>query len=150
MKRLRQRATEPPAGDAPGQGRVAVLRGGARRFLGILGIAALVVLAVSVPLGVLLDSSVARSISVGFYVLGSFLLVAGFFVGNRGPVRLKGDDTDLGAPMGMFGIGLAGRRLRWASPEENADAMASSAVFIVIGFVLILVGAIADSRVQLV
>jgi hypothetical protein len=149
MNLLRQRVTEPPAGEEAPTGRLAVLRGAARRFFGILGVAALVVLAVSVPLGLLLGSSLARSISVGFYILGSFLLVAGFFVGNRGPVRLKGDDTDLGAPMGMFGIGLAGRRLRWASPEENADAMASSAVFIVIGFVLIIVGAIADSRVQL-
>jgi len=151
MKLLPQRATEPPAGgDAPPPGRLVVLRGAARRFFGLLGLAALVVLAVSLPIGLMVGASVSRSISVGFYVIGSFLLVAGFFVGNRGPVRLKGDDADLGAPMGMFGIGLAGRRLRWATPEENADAMASSAVFVVIGFVLIIIGVIAATRVQLV
>jgi len=151
MRLLPQRATEPPAGgDAPPPGRLVVLRGAARRFFGLLGLAALVVLAVSLPIGLLVGASVSRSISVGFYVIGSFLLVAGFFVGNRGPVRLKGGDTDVGASMGMFGIGLGGRRLRWATPEENADAMASSAVFVVIGFVLIVIGVIADSRVQLV
>ena len=150
MKLLRQRVTEPPGGgDAPPQGRLAVLRGAARRFFGLLGLAALVVIVVSLPVGLLLGASAARSVSVGFYVIGSFLLVAGFFVGNRGPVRLKGDDTEVPTSMGMFGIGLAGRRLRWATPEENADAMASSAVFVVIGFVLIVLGVIADSRVQL-
>jgi hypothetical protein len=149
VKPLRERATEPRVDDAPLPGRLAVLRGAARRFLGLLALAALVVLAVSVPAGLLLGASVSRSISVGFYVIGSFLLVAGFFVGNRGPVRLKGDDTEIGAPIGMFGIGLAGRRLRWATPEENADAMASSAVFVMIGFVLIVIGVVADSRVQL-
>jgi hypothetical protein len=150
MKRLRRREPEPPAPEVPQQSRAEILRGAARRFVGILGVAALVVVVVSLPIGLLLGASVSRSISVGFYIIGSFLLVAGFFVGNRGPVRLKGGDTDVGASMGMFGIGLGGRRLRWATPEENADAMASSAVFVVIGFVLILIGVIADSRVQLV
>ena len=51
--------------------------------------------------------------------------------------------------VGMFGIGLGGRRLRWATPEENAEAMANSAVFVVIGFALILMGVLADSRVEL-
>jgi hypothetical protein len=154
LSRLRRRGPDPAlaaGGDAdvPQQTRMEVLRGGARRFFGILGVAALVVVVVSLPVGLLLGSSVSRSISVGFYVIGSFLLVAGFFVGNRGPVRLKGGDTEVGSAVGMFGIGLGGRRLRWATPEENADAMASSAVFVVIGFVLILIGVIADSRVQL-
>jgi hypothetical protein len=149
MKRLRRREPEPPAPEVPKQSRAEILRGAARRFLGILGVAALVVIVVSVPVGLLLGAGLSRSISVGFYIIGSFLLVAGFFVGNRGPVRLKGGDMDVGASMGMFGIGLGGRRLRWATPEENADAMASSAVFVVIGFVLILIGVIADSRVEL-
>ncbi len=149
MKRLRRREPEPPAPEVPQQSRAEILRGAARRFVGILGVAALVVVVVSLPIGLLLGASVSRSISVGFYIIGSFLLVAGFFVGNRGPVRLKGGDTDVGASMGMFGIGLGGRRLRWATPEENADAMASSAVFVVIGFVLILIGVVADSRVEL-
>ena len=153
MKRLRRRAPELPsqaAEDAPPPGRAQVLLGAARRFFVILGSATLIVLAVALPVGLLLGSGVSRSLSVGFYVIGSFLLVAGFFVGNRGPVRLKGDDTDVGASVGMFGIGIGGRRLRWATPEESADAMSSSAAFVVIGFVLIVIGVIADNRVQLV
>lgn len=153
MKRLRRRAPELPsqaAEDAPPTGRAQVLLGAARRFFVILGSATLIVLAVALPVGLLLGSGVSRSLSVGFYVIGSFLLVAGFFVGNRGPVRLKGDDTDVGASVGMFGIGIGGRRLRWATPEENADAMSSSGAFVVIGFVLIVIGVIADNRVQLV
>ena len=35
--------------------------------------------------------SVSRAVSVGFYLVGSFLMIVGFFVGNRGPVRLKRD-----------------------------------------------------------
>lgn len=120
-----------------------------RRFLGLFLLATAITLAVSLAIGLPLGASVARTVSVGFYAVGSFLLISGFFVGNRGPVRLKGDETDVGAAVGMFGIGLAGRRLRWATPEENADAMASSAVFVAIGFVLIVIGVIADSRVQL-
>ena len=156
MKRLRRRAPESlaPASaageDAPAQTRAEVLRGAARRIAGVLSLAAAVVFLVALPVGLLLGSGVSRSISVGFYVIGSFLLVAGFFVGNRGPVRIEGRDTDVGSAVGMFGIGLGGRRLRWATAEENADAMASSAVFVVIGFALILIGIVADSRVELV
>ena len=58
----------------------------------------------------LLDESVSRAVSVGFYMVGSFLTIAGFFVGNRGPVRLK---RDVGVP--LFGS----RIVRWATPEER-------------------------------
>jgi hypothetical protein len=130
--------------------RLAVLAGAVRRFVGLLGLAALVVLVVAVPVGLLLGADVARSIAVGFYIIGSFLLVAGFFIGNRGPVRLRGDETEVTPTAGMFGIGLAGRRLRWATLEENEDAMSSSAVFVALGFALIVIGVLADSRVELV
>jgi hypothetical protein len=130
--------------------RLAVLAGAVRRFVGLLGLAALVVLVIAVPVGLLLGADVARSIAVGFYIIGSFLLVAGFFIGNRGPVRLRGDETEVTPTAGMFGIGLAGRRLRWATLEENEDAMSSSAVFVALGFALIVIGVLADNRVELV
>jgi hypothetical protein len=130
--------------------RLAVLAGAVRRFVGLLGLAALVVLVIAVPVGLLLGADVARSIAVGFYIIGSFLLVAGFFIGNRGPVRLRGDETEVTPTAGMFGIGLAGRRLRWATLEENEDAMSSSAVFVALGFALIVIGVVADNRVELV
>jgi hypothetical protein len=148
---LRRGPAAPPADDEGVQrSRVAVLAGALRRFVGLLGLASLVVFVIAVPVGLLLGADVARSIAVGFYIIGSFLLVAGFFVGNRGPVRLRGEETEVAPTAGMFGIGLAGRRLRWATLEENDDAMASSAVFVALGFVLIVIGVAADSRFELV
>jgi hypothetical protein len=84
---------------------------------------------------------VRRSISLGFYIVGSFLLVAGFFIGNRGPARLKGEEH----------AGLLGpRRVRWASPEERAATINESALLITIGFVLLVVGFFVDDRASAV
>jgi hypothetical protein len=108
-----------------------------------------VTLALALPAALLFDADLRRAVSVGFYLVGSFLLVAGFFVGNRGPVRPKGDEATGGATAGMFGIGIGGRGIRWATPDERDDAIASSAVFVTIGFVLILLGVVTDTRVRL-
>ncbi len=113
---------------------------GIRRFFTLLVIAAAVTILGSLLFGLLIGSSAARAVSVGCYGVGCFLLVGGFFVGNRGPARLKGDDT-----AGPFGLGTR-RRLRWATADEREDALGTSAIFVVLGFVLILVGVIADSR----
>jgi hypothetical protein len=116
-----------------------------RRFLGLLLIASGVTLLGALLLGVALGSDPRRSISLGFYLVGAFLLVAGFFVGNRGPVRLRGSG---GAAGGPFLLGA--RFARWATPEEREENINLSAIFIVLGFVLILVGVVADTRHQLV
>lgn len=121
-----------------------MLRAAGRRFLSLLLPFAIGTLAVSLALGFALGSSVARSISLGFYLVGSFVLVAGFFMGNRGPARLKGPVGD----EGPWGISPR-RRMRWASVEEREAALADSAVFVVIGFVLILIGVVADTRYTL-
>jgi hypothetical protein len=88
-------------------------------------------------------------VSLGFYLVGSFLLVGGFFVGNRGPVRMKkGADEDAGMP--VLGLPLMGRKgLRWATPEEREEAISMSAILVTLGLVLILIGVAADSRVRL-
>jgi hypothetical protein len=91
--------------------------------------------------GLLIGASVLRSIAVGFYLIGSFLLLIGFLLGNRGPVRSRGDDV-----AGDIFFGLGSRRLRWATREEQEEAINTSAVFVPIGLVLILVGIAADSR----
>jgi hypothetical protein len=96
---------------------------------------------VSTLLGLLLRASLPRSIALGFYLVGCFLLLAGFFFGNRGPVRPKGD-PDLGGPL----LPSAKRRLRWATREEHEESINSSAVFVLLGFVLILLGAASDNR----
>jgi len=132
-------------GDAPdgrrsGLGdRVRFVGGAARRFGVLLGAIAGVCLALGVLGGLLFSSTLNRSISLAFYGMGSFLLIAGFFIGNRGPARLKGEGTML------FGE----RFVRWASPSEREETLNDSAIFVSIGFVLILIGAAVDDRHRL-
>jgi hypothetical protein len=114
-----------------------------RRFLGLFLLATAITLAVSLAIGLPLGASVARTVSVGFYAVGSFLLISGFFVGNRGPVRLKRSGEG-----GPFLLGS--RFVRWATPEEREETINLSAIFVVLGFVLILVGVVADNRYDLV
>jgi hypothetical protein len=121
--------------------RLAQVGAGARRFAAVLGGVAATTAAVSALLGLLFGSSLDRAISVGFYLVGCLLLVGGFFLGNRGPVRPKGE----------AGPSLLGPRfMRWATPDEHDETINSSAVFVTIGFVLLLLGVFVDSRVKLV
>jgi hypothetical protein len=120
-----------------------MIRGALQRFLGMFVLAAGVTVVVSILVGVLLGASPRRAVSLGFYVIGCFLLIAGFFVGNRGPVRASSEG-------GMFLLPFANRRLRWASPTENDETINLSAVFVSLGFTLLLVGVGVDSRVALV
>lgn len=115
-----------------------------RRFAVLLVATSALTAAASLLLGLAFGASSARSLSLGFYVVGAFLLVAGFFMGNRGPVRLKGEP---GAE-GLWGFG-SGRRVRWATPDEREEAINLSAVFVGLGFALILMGVAADSRYSL-
>ena len=112
-----------------------------RRFLLLLGGVTGSVLLLSALLGLALGASLSRAISVGFYVVGAFLLMAGFFMGNRGPTRLRGEPGD----EGLFGLGRK-RGVRMATAEERADALSTTAVFISVGFILIVFGVVADSR----
>jgi hypothetical protein len=113
-----------------------VWRAAVRRFLVLLaGIAGLTGL-LSILGGLLGGGSVDRAVAVGFYLVGSFMLIAGFFIGNRGPVRPKGV-----GPM-FFGS----RIMRWATPLEREESLNESALFVALGFVLILIGVAVDSR----
>jgi hypothetical protein len=97
-----------------------------------------------VAIGLLLGAGISRSVSLGFYGLGSFLLISGFFVGNRGPVRVKGDPG-----VSIFGI-FANRRVRWASGSEQVESLSLSFVFVALGIFLIVLGVITDTRYSLV
>lgn len=90
-------------------------------------------------LGLLLGSSVSRSLSIGFYLVGCFLLVAGFFIGNRGPVRLKGEPEGI---LPFFGT----RRVRLATPTEREELITVSAFYVAIGLALIAIGVAVDGR----
>ena len=91
-----------------------------RRFAVLVGAIGGGTVIVSILFGLLLGASLPRSIALGYYLVGSFLLLAGFFFGNRGPVRPRSDDDQVGV--------LArprGRRVRWATREEHEEAINS-------------------------
>jgi hypothetical protein len=115
-----------------------------RRFVFLFAVVAAGTAALSLAIGVLFGAGVSRSISLGFYGVGSFLLVAGFFVGNRGPVRVKGDPG-----FSVFGI-FKDRRIRWASGPEQSESLNLSFVFVLLGVLLIALGVVADTRYKLV
>jgi hypothetical protein len=112
-----------------------VWRAAIRRFVVLLAGITVVTGGLSL-LGGLLGGSVERAVAVGFYLVGSFMLIAGFFIGNRGPVRPKGT-----GPM-LFGS----RIMRWATPLEREETINESALFVALGFALILIGIAVDSR----
>jgi hypothetical protein len=126
--------------DDAGGGLARALAAGVRRLLVLIVVVAGLTALGALALGLLSGASLSRSIAIGFYVVGSFWLVAGFFIGNRGPVRLK---SDIGAP--LFGS----RFVRWATPEEREETINMSAVYVLLGFVLILFGFAADTRYSL-
>ncbi len=123
------------------EGKAAVLAAGFRRFfLILLGLAAGTT-AVALLLALLAGWHVQRVVSVTFDLVGVFFLLAGFFVGNRGPVRLKGE-----ASVPFFGQ----RRMRWATTSEREEALSDSAVFVAVGLAMIFIGIAIDTRYELV
>src|SRR6059036_2749195 len=114
----------------------AALRRLLKLVVGLSGLTAVV----SVGLGALLGADLLRSLAIGFYLSGSFMIAVGFLLGNRGPARMRADSSPLP---------FAQRRVRWATRDEHFEAMNSSAVFVVLGVALILIGVIADTRHQL-
>src|SRR5580765_2655854 len=107
----------------------------ARRFGIVVGSIVGGTAAFSLLLGLAFGSSVSRSLSLGWYGVGSVLLLSGFFVGNRGPSRPQGEGWS------VFSLT---RWVRWATPEEQRESISLSALLVVLGFVLIIFGAVAD------
>jgi len=113
----------------------------ARRFGVVLGALVGGTGAFALLVGLAFGAGVGRSLSLGWYLTGSILLISGFFVGNRGPTR----------PQGMGWDVLSLRRwVRWATPEEQRESISLSAVLVVLGFVLIALGVLADTRYTVV
>ena len=100
--------------------------------------------ALSLVIGLLIGASLDRSLVLGFYLMGCFLMLAGFFVGNRGPTRVKSESPAASAT--PFGVFSGERRLRWATLREQEESINSSAVFVGLGIFLVLIGALLDSR----
>ena len=123
------------------------LAGAARRFGTLFGVAAGVTLVGSMLIAATGGSTVRRALSLGFYVVGSFLLLAGFFVGNRGRARVDTGERDEG---GAFRSVRGARRVRPATSEEQRETVGTSAVFIALGLVLLALGVAFDSEHRLV
>ncbi|MCW2965757.1 MAG: hypothetical protein JWO17_3009 [Actinomycetia bacterium] len=113
----------------------------ARRFGIVLGALAGGTAVLALLFGLALGSSVSRSLSLGWYIVGSVLLISGFFVGNRGPSRPVGEG---------WGVFSLQRWVRWATPDEQRETLSLSAVLVVLGFVLIALGVLADTRYAIV
>jgi hypothetical protein len=89
---------------------------------------------VSSAIGQLAGSPLSRSLSVGFYVVGCGTLVLGFALAVRGPVRLgKGEQ----------------RGFRVVTRDERDDAIADSALLVVLAIALLVLGVLADTRYPL-
>jgi hypothetical protein len=108
----------------------------------LLGAASAAVLLVTVPIGLFTRVRLDRAVSLGFYGLGSFLVLIGFLGGSRGPFRV---DQDFGSESVL----RPDRRLRRATLDELQEAINSAAVVVAIGLVLLAFGVIIDSRYRL-
>jgi hypothetical protein len=117
-----------------------------RRLALLVLASAAVTAAASVLVGLVLGASADRAISLGFYAVGCFLMVAGFFVGNRGPTRMKSDSDAVGGVFMFFGS----RRLRWATLGEQNETINNSAVFVGLGVILVVFGILVDTRHSIV
>ena len=82
-----------------------------RRLAALVVLGAVVTAIVSLPLGLLFGASAERALTIGFYLTGCFLMVVGFFAGNRGPARVKSESPG----RAVLPFTFSGRRLRWAS-----------------------------------
>ena len=116
----------------------------ALRRLVLLAFGAIAVTAAfSLLFGLLAGGSLNRSLVLGYYLMGCFLLICGFFVGNRGPTRVKSESA---GPVVVPFVGVTARTIRWASLREQNETINNSAVFVGVGLLLVGIGIALDSR----
>jgi hypothetical protein len=115
-----------------------------RRFV-LLSVAVVaVVLGFSLMVGLLVGASANRSISLGLYITGCFVVLVGFFFGLRGPMR----PTD-GSFFSMTVPFLGGGPARPATGEEQRETLGMSGLYVLLGVVLLVLGVAVDSRYRL-
>jgi hypothetical protein len=118
-----------------------VILGALRRFAVMYGSIGGSTVILSLSFGALAGAPLSRSIAIGLYLVGSLILIFGFFVGNRGPFRHDhgGDDSYTFIPRGI----------RRATLQERSEAINISVLFVVLGLGLILLGVLSDSSHKL-
>jgi hypothetical protein len=113
-----------------------------RRLAVLIVLGSMSVAVISIPLGFLAGVSVLRSLTLGFYLGGCFLMIIGFFAGNRGPARVKSE-----APgAAVFPFAISGRTLRWATFGEQNETINNSAIFVSLGLILVVIGLLIDPQ----
>ncbi|MFL6048589.1 MAG: hypothetical protein ACJ738_02340 [Gaiellales bacterium] len=117
-----------------------MLVAGLKRLGQLVGLVLAVALVLAVLGALLLHVPFRRSLSVTCYGLGGFFLLSGFFHGVRPAIRVE-DDSGV---MSMFGLLLTSGKLRTATLDERYEAISSSALFVGVALVLILVGGLVD------
>jgi hypothetical protein len=117
-----------------------MLVAGLRRFAALVLLLAALAAVVGLLAALALHTPLRRALSVTFYAIGGLLLASGFFHGIRPPIRI---DDEAGIPS-MFGILLTRGRLRTASLDERHEALSSSALLVVLGVVMLLLGGLLD------
>jgi hypothetical protein len=100
--------------------------------------------------GLAFGSTVGRSVSVTYYVVGAFLLVLGFFAGTRGPMRPRGSEEASDPVTGMFGVGISSKGARLATEGERKDQVATAGIFLAVGIWLIALGVMIDGSAAIV
>ena len=80
-----------------------------------------------------------RGVAVGFYITGVGLAGLGFLAGSRPPVRSKSTG-------GFVGFWWSGGGVRWATPDEQREALNLPAVLVSVGVALIPIGIAVDSK----
>ena len=119
-----------------------MLLGALRRFAILFGGIGGLTVVLSLAFGALAKAPLSRSIAVGLYLVGSVILIFGFFVGTRGPLRHDhGDDESA--------YTLIPRGVRKATLEERKEAINISVLFVVLGLGLIILGVVSDSTHKL-
>jgi hypothetical protein len=117
-----------------------MILGAFRRFALLYGGIGAFTVVLSLAFGALAGAPISRSIAIGLYLVGSLILIFGFFVGNRGPFRHADGDA---------GCAIIPRGIRRATLQERTEAINVSALFVVLGLGLILLGVASDSSHRL-
>lgn len=117
-----------------------MLRTALRRFAMLVVAAAAGAALLGLALAGLTGESARRGLAIGFYISGVGLCALAFLLGTRPPVRAKSDG-------GFLGFGRwTGGGVRFATRTERDEAINLPAIFVSIGVLLIVVGAVVDSR----
>ena len=112
-----------------------MIRSGARRVLTLVALLALGSAAIAAALGLATGSGVARPIGVAYYAIGSVTALIGFALGSRGLFRAPPRRDLPPEPR---------------SADEVRESYAVSALLMLVGVLLIVLGIAVDPNARLV